>query len=597
MNTPTLVDLPISTAPVNPSSGLPENDKPATARNAAGWLAKAACAIATVGAVLSSAPVNAADIPFVYTVENTGANLAPPPLPDLEDLPTVNPLTDPFAWSDGSGRSTDFADWSRRRSEIKAEIEHYEIGAKPGRPDDITASYADNLLTVNVTVNGETLTLTSEVILPEGDGPFPAIIGIGRSAGSLPPEIFSARDIAQITFDFTQVTSHTQKRGQEPINRLYPDQTDMGSYAAWPWGASRLIDGLELVQDDLPIDLSRIAVSGCSFAGKMALFIGAFDERIALTIAQEPGGGGAASWRVSETMDEIEKLVRTNRSWFKRSMFQYAHSNVYKLPTDHHELMAMVAPRALFVLGNTDYNWLAEESGYTSHRAAQKVWNTLGIPDRFGFSIVGDHQHCRVPDSQVPELEAFVDKFLLGIEDVNTNIARHPFGDTIDYAIWTDWWGTGSPTFELKDGAHTVTVEAEDATVGNNWAFMADPKASHGGYVTSKPSMESIEEAPSGSESLITLPFTLDANGKYSIFWRVNGGQGGSGDSFWIKLDDGDFEQRNGLGTNGWEWVTIQKSQLTAGDHTLTIGYRENGAKLDKIRISTNPFAPEGVGQ
>ena len=79
----------------------------------------------------------------------------------------------------------------------------------------------------------------------------------------------------------------------------------IGSYAAWPWGVSRLIDGLELVADELPIDLEHLAITGCSFAGKMALFSGAFDERIALTIAQESGGGGAAAWRVSETLGEV----------------------------------------------------------------------------------------------------------------------------------------------------------------------------------------------------------------------------------------------------------------------------------------------------
>ena len=51
-----------------------------------------------------------------------------------------------------------------------------------------------------------------------------------------------------------------------------------------------------------------MAISGCSFAGKMALFAGAFDERIALTIAQEPGGGGVNAWRVSETLENVETL-------------------------------------------------------------------------------------------------------------------------------------------------------------------------------------------------------------------------------------------------------------------------------------------------
>ena len=100
--------------------------------------------------------------------------------------------------------------------------------------------------------------------------------------------------------------SHTQKRGNEPINKLYPDQTDMGAYCAWSWGVSRIIDGLEIVGKKSKIDTRKLAISGCSFAGKMALFAGAFDERIALTIAQEPGGGGAAAWRVSETLGEVE---------------------------------------------------------------------------------------------------------------------------------------------------------------------------------------------------------------------------------------------------------------------------------------------------
>ena len=67
--------------------------------------------------------------PLVYSKENTGANFALPPLPDLNQLPIVDPLPDPFMWSNGSGRSTKFSDWEKRRNEIKAEVEHYEIAA------------------------------------------------------------------------------------------------------------------------------------------------------------------------------------------------------------------------------------------------------------------------------------------------------------------------------------------------------------------------------------------------------------------------------------------------------------------------------------
>lgn len=387
-------------------------------------------------------------IPLVYNVENTGIKTPPPPLPGIEELPVVKPLTDPLLWSDGSGRVSRFKDWSRRRAEIGREIEHYEIGEKPTvSRRDITADIADDTLRVNVTVNGQTLTLKAHISYPEGNGPFPAIIGIGRGTGSLPADIFADRGIARIAFNFTQVMSHTQKRGTEPINRLYPDRTDMGAYSAWPWGVSRIIDGLEIVGKKSKIDTRRLAISGCSFAGKMALFAGAFDERIALTIAQEPGGGGAAAWRVSETLDEVETLGRTSHAWFMESMFQYKEENVNKLPFDHHELCAMIAPRALLVLGNPDYKWLADESGYVSCQAARKVWEAFGIADRMGFSFIDGHGHCQLPDSQRPEVEAFVDKFLLGKKEVNTEVTIAPMFENVDYERWCRWWGTDNPSF------------------------------------------------------------------------------------------------------------------------------------------------------
>lgn len=375
----------------------------------------------------------------MYDVENTGASFPSPVLSEPEQLPVVEQLPNPFMWSDGSGCIAGFADWSRRRAEIGAEIQHYEIGRKPVVPREcIQAELADDTLRVTVTVGDEALTLVSQILYPEGDGPFPAIIGIGRGSGSLPSELFSRRNIAQITFDFRQVMSHTQTRGQEPINRLYPDQTEMGAYAAWSWGISRLIDGLEQLGDRSRIDLKHLAVSGCSFAGKMALFAGAFDERIALTIAQEPGGGGAAAWRVSETLGEVETLGRTSHAWFMESMFRFKEENVNRLPFDHHELCAMVAPRALLVLGNPDYKWLADESGYVSCRAARKVWERFGIADRMGFSIVGSHPHCMLPQEQYPEVEAFIDKFLLG-KPADTMVLKAPLFEKVDWEKWVAW--------------------------------------------------------------------------------------------------------------------------------------------------------------
>ncbi|MBQ8602098.1 MAG: hypothetical protein IJ413_06055 [Bacteroides sp.] len=379
-------------------------------------------------------------IPLVYNVENTSDGFPAIELPTLEQAVEIQTLPDPFAWADGSGRSTKFKDWKRRRSEIIQQMQHYELGPKPMVSKDSLEAWMDSdTLVVIVHEKGQTLTLRASIKYPEGEGPFPAIIGVGFPTGSLPREIFEERNIAGIAFNFTQVMSHTQKRGEEPINKLYPEHVAMGAYSAWPWGVSRLIDGLEIVGEASRIDLSHIGITGCSFAGKMALYAGAFDERIALTIAQEPGGGGMNSWRVSETLGNVETLGRTNRSWFLESMFQYAEKNVSRLPMDHHELAALIAPRALLVLGNPDYEWLAEESNYVSCQAARKVWEAFGIEDRMGFSIVADHMHCMLPESQYPEVEAFVDKFLLGKQEIDTHVTKAEMFKDVDYQKWMPW--------------------------------------------------------------------------------------------------------------------------------------------------------------
>lgn len=385
-------------------------------------------------------------IPLVFDKENTAPAAGIHFEDDLAKLPSKATLPDPLLYADGSGRAQTLQDWERRRGEILAQIQHYEVGTKPAvKKEQIKARMDADTLVVDVTVGSETLTLRSTLKRPEGDGPFPLIIGIGfwGGAGSLPRQIIEERPIATLGYNFTQVTSHTQKRGEEPINKIYPDNIEIGSYSAWPWGVSRLIDGLEILGTEVTkIDMTKIGITGCSFAGKMALFSGAMDERIALTIAQEPGGGGAAAWRVSETLGNVETLGKTNYSWFLESMKRF-ENDVDKLPTDHHELTALVAPRALIVLGNTDFEWLADESGYVSCVAAKEVWKTLGVADRMAFSIEGGHGHCQLPESQWPEVKMFIDKYLLG-KDVDTrgieiaNMFKQK-DKAVDVSKWIDW--------------------------------------------------------------------------------------------------------------------------------------------------------------
>jgi hypothetical protein len=92
-------------------------------------------------------------------------------------------------------------------------------------------------------------------------------------------------------------------------------------------------------------------------------------------------------------------------------------------------------------------------------------------------------------------------------------------------------------------------------------------------------------------------------NTKYYLFARVNC-PSANDDSYYMKIDDGPFVTVNGLGTVGWQWYPLTKfwsavgqtTELTAGDHTLTITYREDGALLDKICITSYIYGPYELG-
>ena len=354
--------------------------------------------------------------PRVYDKENTGAQYALTRFAAPSELPVIKDLPDALQGVSG------FGDWERRRNEIGSLIQHYGIGTKPAvEPGQVQAHMeGDSTLVVDVTVGGEMLTLRSTIHYPHVGRP-PYALMIGTDMLALPPQLFEGRPVAFLNFHSAQVNDYKQwgphhDRGEHAFDRLYPTLTANGAYSEWVWGMSRLIDGLQLLGPEVTkIDTRRIGVSGCSYAGKMALYCGAFDERIALTIAQEPGGGGAAAWRASyELTDNVENLDKTDYHWFLESQRDnFGGDNVYRLPYDQHELCAMVCPRALLLLGNPDFVWLADASMRVSAEAAAKVWQRFGIGDRFGCDIIGGHGHCQLPLSQYAIVQSFIDRYLL----------------------------------------------------------------------------------------------------------------------------------------------------------------------------------------
>jgi len=147
---------------------------------------------------------------------------------------------------------------------------------------------------------------------------------------------------------------------------------------------------------------------------------------------------------------------------------------------------------------------------------------------------------------------------------------------------------------------HKIEIESyyyepECAIFGSNWQTFSDASGSNKHYVTAKAGLDSKTTAPSGDENLVVIPFSVEAAGNFSVYARVKCPTADD-DSFWLTVDDGTYQMANGLTSNGWEWKMLYSFSLTKGNHTLKIGYREDGALLDKISITNSPFAPSLLG-
>ena len=383
--------------------------------------------------------------------ENSGANCTVPAIPAFSALTSVASLPDPFTSMSGT-RIANKSDWTCRRAEISAELQQFELGAKTPAASTVTGSASGGNITVNVTSGGKSISFMATVTLPTtGKAPYPAMIGIGGI--SLNTQTLTQQGVALITFNNDDMAAQQSgtSRGMGKFFTLFGSNATAGAMIAWAWGVSRLIDVIEMTPS-ANIDPKRLGVTGCSRNGKGALVVGAFDERIVLTIPQESGSGGAGSWRVSDAVSvagtstqTLNEIVGEN-VWFSTALNQFAgsgagHSLAPKLPFDHHELEAMVAPRALLVIENT-INWLGPLSTYTASVAANTVWQALGIPDQMGYSEnggAGGHTHCSFPAAQQPDVDAYVQKFLIGGGTASTAIMKQDDNLTYDKATWQPW--------------------------------------------------------------------------------------------------------------------------------------------------------------
>jgi len=349
-------------------------------------------------------------------------------------------LPSPFVFNDGRPLITK-DDWACRTREISKMMQEQELGVLPGRPDKVVSSFADDTLTINVTVGENTISIVAPITFPAtGKGPFPTIVGMGGVSIPVPD------GVAVLNFNNNAIAQQNNgsSRGVGDFYTLFGVNATAGAMMAWSWAVSRVLDVLEKTPE-ANVDMTHLAVTGCSRDGKGALVAGAFDKRFVLTIPQESGSGGTACWRLSNTEDiggntQTAMEIVNENVWFSTLFNQVAETDVDVLDFDHHSLAGMVAPRGLFVLDNTANQWLGPMSNLGCMTAARTVWEALGVQDNMGFSQDGDHPHCEFQAGQQQNLTAFLNKFLFD-QNVDTDIFNTVYNGTPAFVEddWINW--------------------------------------------------------------------------------------------------------------------------------------------------------------
>ncbi len=329
--------------------------------------------------------------------------LAFTPIYDEDEVPDYT-LPDPLILENGD--SVDDAEtwFDQRRPEILELFREHVYGRRAGPPEAVEfeiieedAGAMDGEATLKRvairSVQGEN-SHTFELVLfipNDTSGPAPVFLLMNnrgasntdptreQKSGFWPAEEVIERGYAIAAFQVSDVAPDSADHFREGAVSLFEDPEEerepdgWGALAAWGWGASRVMDYFEA---DDAVDASRAALAGHSRGGKASLWAGAEDERFAMVVSNNSGCGGAALFR-RRFGERITLLNDVRPHWFCVNHRQF-NGREDALPVDQHMLIALSAPRAVYVASASEDRPADPRGEFLAALHAGPVFELLG---------------------------------------------------------------------------------------------------------------------------------------------------------------------------------------------------------------------------
>ncbi len=368
--------------------------------------------------------------------------------PDFDAMQSIPFIPDPLQMVNGD-QVTTAEEWAERQEEIRKLMIQWFIGRKPAPPQNLRIKHEsvheENRATVHEIVlefgPDYKATLSFELMLPKGEGPFPvfmtqdnhrrwALVAVSRGYAGV---VYAGAD---------------SKDDTEAWKEVYPDY-DWSLMARRAWGASRVLDYLETLDF---IDIDKVALTGHSRNGKLSVIAGALDPRFGAIISSSSGAGGVNTFRFfseSEFAEGIELLTRRFPDWFHPRL-RFFTGREDKLPIDTPNMVAANAPTpflyAVAVNDNVESVWDIEHSW----RSAKKVYDFLGAGDRIQILYrPGTHE------TKAGDIEEYID--WLDVQFHRKEL-EGVYSDPI-YPAFEDWERTTPERFNPDDYPASGSVD------------------------------------------------------------------------------------------------------------------------------------------